>query len=679
MAPCCCSGSGGGSCGQCLDNRHKAIQQIKLERLQAIRIQEKILAKERAEQYSQLKEQHKRAREDEARKRKYQQQAQEYQQKCSTFAEMMASNGTSHRSADSCLLLSSNQKQKEFQQRKSLLKNQQMREAVALQQRQEEIQRRQDPERQAQERRGLITEQAHLDRETASLSHQNHIAKQKLRQQMTDPTSATVTATATAKVQKYSLQSAESIESRGRVTVQAKIVRHGQSPQFDDTLVTNTFREEKDRQQKLTQKKLHRELTSQVKVNKRFQIAQKFVTEEKELRILSDEFEILEKIDRSGNRVQRLNSREKVIQRRQQEDSALIHRAPHHRTVQRRERDQQFDNSYQEKERYFDQIFEKKFVLPLRQEPQEKGQEQDQEEVDGDQRSGDPVQGTDHSLAQSSKQFEEQYLWQDQPAPAHRDQRVNRSPYKSPGSPSLPVPQKAIPTPSQRSTDLTWAPVQEYGQHVDIPIEVSEKSSSGGRSRSQKKKTSHSTSAPSTRSVPGREDYISTLYQEALQTARDVFESTFLHHRADLFEDQSTSIFESEDAVSRRSQPPADSYDEDDRSNSVASLSQSLNEEQEEMKDRESTERDTNAFSTKYYLLSYQEQTHPSNLREESEKGEESDDDASFLYEQAANRAELIQMTEIDDHSEEMLAGQREPQGDALHDISDDSLRFLST
>jgi hypothetical protein len=711
MAPCCCSGSGGGGgCGQCHDNRHKALHQIKLERLQAIRLQEKNLAREKSQQYLQLKEQKKRIREDEVKKKKYQQQVQEYQEKCSQFAEMMVSNGTSHRSADENFVQTTLKQKEDIRKQKLLNSHQQKRGILALEQRGVEIQKKQFPFQQAKEKRDFIIEQAHLDREAASLSHDNYIAKEKYKIQQAAAAAAASSQHGhpTETIQKYSLQSSESIESRGRVIVQAKIIKHDTTTLAG---VKNNIMEQREQQRARVHQKVHQELTSQVQVKKRYQKAQQLVTEEKELRILSSEFEILEKIDRSGNRIHRLNNRDKVIRHGQQEDFTLLHSSlPHNRTkfqttttsLSSSPRSSpprhikgrgphQVEISSQEKERCYDEVFEKNFLIPFRQEQQQEQPHQEQ----GQERSriGSGVARSEResqTVADSSRQLlQEQYQWQDPSVPLSRDKNVNGSPYQSPPS----VTQTFSPSSHHRPAELIWTPVtQEFGHHTDMPLESSSEEFTREEGRSTRRTTQRKKKVPPVPTPPPqgeREDYISTLYHEALQTARDVFESTFLHHhRADLFEDQSTSLIESDDAFRHLGDSREEAYGSE-------SDPQTLSEEVEEdpIIEEPLPSHDTNDFSTKYYLLSYKDSTHatraipPRALMSEENSERSGDGDDTSLHEDEGlahdstniNGTESIQMSETDDHGV-TAGGKYLGQETSQQDISDDSMRFtLST
>jgi hypothetical protein len=537
------------NCIDCSKNRQDIIKKLKLERLQEIRRQEKLLSQERSLKFAQLKEKQKNERKEESKKRKFDEQISEYQKQCATFAEAMVTTGASHRSADQEMMKRQFKAKEMLKRQQKLSQSQQQREKVARAKRSEEIGNMKFPLKEAQQRRELRLEQGHIDREAAVLVHENTLARQQYkvlheRQAMVEKENQRREMT-----QRLTTQSAESIEYRGRIPIQAKIIRHGLTPQSDETLVTNDFIAAKERQQQVVKKKLHQELHSQVNVNKRYSTAQKLATEQKELRIINDEFQFLEKIDRSGSRTHRLNNREKVIQFQQQEESALLHshinktkfRTP---TILSNETSQR--NFREEKERYFSKVFERSFLnTQTQQPPQEQeqgdGQHFSQEEmfeVEGNQmrdegridhqwKSFDERMDGLRGANRNHSSLQSQFHWEESPQQTNASSRV----------PTLQLvdPRSSIASPSQTSIpDLQWSEVNESQPtfHETASVSSADRSSEDHRPSAQRKPLSVERS---------QDDYISTLYKEALQTARDVFESTFLHHRRDLLEDHDQS------------------------------------------------------------------------------------------------------------------------------------------
>jgi hypothetical protein len=592
---CCCHSSF--SCVNC-SLRQKILNDIKRERLQLLREQDQSLTRERCVRYSQIKEQQRHKRKEEKRRREYHKKENEIREKREEYFSVMVATGEGHRSADSFVYEKKEEEKRVKQEKKQLIDNQKKRERDAIEIRHKEIETFHLPLKQAQYRLDLRQEQANLAREDAALFYENNLAKQKLQDNLTQMVSKEKE---NQKIEYFQndriTQSAEAVQQRGPIPIHAKIIRHGKTPNHDTSLVTNAVDEETERVYKTMKKRVTSELISQTATAKRSIKAHKVQQEQKQLHDINTEFHLLERIDRSGSRTHRLNNFEKVIQFQTQEEVAMLE---HYQTGKKYTQPTHYSNENyshahvsDEKEKYFMKSFEKEFEL------------------------NQPDQVNKHSIPESKQiKRDQNQILED----LSLDGRViwkNPSDY-GPIRNHL-VTRKASELLNQKDqVEPTWdlKPIH-YGRHVDIPVTDLEDEALRSRVKKApsriKQKSQQKLESPIYPQREESQDYISKLYQEALSNARDVFQSTFLNQRTESPVEgsqlDSTEIDEVQDRDFYQSHhyAPAEEISE---SEANTSLTESYTEDY-----RDQNSKFTNTatdFSTKYYLLSYQE---PDNTR----------------------------------------------------------------
>ena len=299
--PCHCRGV----CDGCY-KRHEVIQQIKLERLQAVRQQEKILSQVQSSAYNRFLGTIRKEKGEIARERKIERKKDELRSLRRAGGHILVQTGDAHRSAavySDELELSQLEKQRA---QKKFNKKQAQRDEVATRLRQAEIAQHHKQFEDAQRLAKTHMELGHLDREAAHLNKESQkarmaaIAEHRRRKSMSGSSEEIV--------QLAAQQSAISVADRGAVYVHARVVRHGTDAHRDTSLVKNSSTAERENHIQRLRAKVHQELRAAHHTKTRYTTARKHVQERRELTHIDDGFEILETIDRSGDRQLRLKN-----------------------------------------------------------------------------------------------------------------------------------------------------------------------------------------------------------------------------------------------------------------------------------------------------------------------------------------------------------------------------------
>jgi hypothetical protein len=303
--PCHCRG--------CFDGdfrRHEVIQQIKLERLAAVREQEKLLSRVQSSAYNQFLGKLKREKLNESREIKVEKKREELLNLRRKGATLLVQAGDAHRSAESyqdevdLIALDKQKREKKWSKR------QEKREIVATKLRKEEIAQNHKHFEDAKQLASTRVEMGTLDREAAHMNRESKLARAAViadnrRRRETSGSSK-------EKIQQTTLQSSVSVLERGNVYVHAKVIRHGVDPAVDASVVRNASAEEKDQHIQRLRAKVHKELRSIHSSRSRYASARQRAHEQRVLSHIGDGFEVLETIDRSGDRQERLKNVELV-------------------------------------------------------------------------------------------------------------------------------------------------------------------------------------------------------------------------------------------------------------------------------------------------------------------------------------------------------------------------------